>query len=175
MLENNQIDKAVYEKFEVTLDHREEALSNDIRFSVKYFLGKTLRVWHQFKRKYKPEPENLMARIANVKDTQMKAFQAAIASLEREQQKVEKIADIDLIEAVIMGYQGMIRRLSMEQSEFKEEDEERKEELRIKAMDSERQEIQRMYESGEISKEQSRELRRHINYIESATLDDKEE
>ena len=71
---------------------------------------------------------------------------------------------------VIMGYQGMIKQLSMERAEFKEENEEHKEALRIKAMDSERQEIQRMYESGEISKEQSKKLRRHINYIESATL-----
>ena len=57
LLENNQIDKAVFEKFEATLDRREEALSNDVRFSVKYFLGKALRIWHQFKRKYRQDPE----------------------------------------------------------------------------------------------------------------------
>jgi len=175
-LETNQIDQTVYEKFEAALDRREEALSNDVRFSVKYFLGKTLRIWHQLKRKYKQDPEKLMAKMADLKDLQVKAFEAAIASLKQEQQKTENSkADTDMIEAVIMGYQGMIRRLSKERSEFKEEDEELKEELRIKAMDSERQEIQRMYESGEISIEQSRKLRHHINYIESATLDDTEE
>lgn len=175
LMKNNQLDKAVYEKFEATLDRREEALSNDVRFSVKYFLGRTLRIWHQFKQRYKQNPEEFMEKIASVKDTQIEAFQAAIESLEQEQRKVENKADTDLIEVVIMGYQGMIKRLSLERSEFKEEDEERKEELRVKAMDSERQEIQRMYESGEISKEQSKELRRHINYIESATLDETEE
>lgn len=174
-LETSQIDQAVYEKFEAALDRREESLSNDVRFSVKYFLGKTLRIWHQLKRKYKQDPEKLMAKMADLKDLQVKAFEAAIASLKQEQQKTENSkADTDMIEAVVMGYQGMIRRLSMERSEFKE-DEALKEELRIKAMDSERQEIQRMYESGEISIEQSRKLRRHINYIESATLDDTEE
>nr|WP_320025800.1 Na+/H+ antiporter [uncultured Acetobacterium sp.] len=175
LLEKNQIDPRVYEKFEAALDRREEALSNDVRFSVKYFLGKTLRIWHQFRRKYKQDPERLMEKIANIKELQIKTFQAAIESLAQEQQKVENKADTEIINAVIMGYQGMIRRLSMERSEFKEDDEERKEELRIKAMDSERQEIQRMYEAGEISKEQSKKLRRHINYIESATLDDNEE
>lgn len=135
-----------------------------------------MRIWHQLKRKYKQDPEKLMAKMADLKDLQVKAFEAAIASLKQELQKTENSkADTDMIEAVIMGYQGMIRRLSMDRSEFKEEHEELKEELRIKAMDSERQEIQRMYESGEISIEQSRKLRRHINYIESATLDDTEE
>lgn len=175
LLEKNQIDKAVYEKFETILDRREEALSNDVRFSVKFFLGKTLRIWHQFKRKYQQDPEKLMAQMANVKDTQIKAFQAAIASLQQEKESARNKEEADIIDVVMMDYQGMVRRLSMERSEFKGEDEERKEELRIKAMDSERQEIQRMYESGEISKEQSKKLRRHINYIESATLDDSEE
>jgi len=113
--------------------------------------------------------------MANFKELQIKAFQAAIVSLEQEQQKAETKAEGDIIEVVVMGYQGMIRRLSMERSEFENVDEALKEELRIKAMDSERQEIQRMYESGEISIEQSRKLRRHINYIESATLYDTEE
>lgn len=45
-----------------------------------------------------------------------------------------------------------------------------KEELRIKAMDLERYEIRKMYESGEITREQSKELRRYINYIESVIL-----
>ncbi len=175
LLNNNQIDKVVYEKFEAALDRREEALSNDVRFSVRYFLGKTLRIWHQFKRQSRKDHEKLMATMANLRDLQIKTFQAAIVSLEQEQQKAETKAEADIIEAVMMGYQGMIRRLSMERSEFKNVDQDLKEELRIKAMDSERQEIQRMYESGEISIEQSRKLRRHINYIESATLDDSEE
>lgn len=174
LLDNNQIDRRVYEKFEAALDRREEALSNDVRFSVKYFLGKTLRAWHQFRRQTKPDQDKLMAQIANVKDLQIKAFQAAIASLEQEQQQAQNKEEADMIAAVILGYQGMIRRLARERAEQLEADEDLKHELRIKAMDSERQEIQRMYESGEISIEQSRKLRRHINYIESATLDDHE-
>ncbi|OFV72004.1 Na+/H+ antiporter [Acetobacterium wieringae] len=173
--ENNRIDPVVYEKFEATLDRREEALSNDVRFSVRYFLAKTLRLWHQFRRHFKQEPEKLKATINTVKELQINAFEAAIASLEQEQLQPQNQADGEIIAAVILGYQGMIRRLARQRSENREADEVLKEELRIKAMDSERQEIQRMYESGEITIEQSRKLRRHINYIESATLDESEE
>ncbi len=172
LLDNRQIDRSVYEKFEAALDRREEALSNDVRFSVKYFLAKTLRIWHQFKRKYQPDQEQLTTKIASVKDIQIKAFNAAIASLKQEQLQAKNKAETEIVAAVIFGYQGMIRRLLMARNDHNEADEVKKEELRMKAMDSERQEIQRMYESGEITIEQSRKLRRHINYIESATLDE---
>lgn len=59
-----------------------------------------------------------MEKMVSVKDTQIKALQAAIESLQQEQRKVENKADADLIEVVIMGYQGMIKRLSMERSEY---------------------------------------------------------
>jgi CPA1 family monovalent cation:H+ antiporter len=37
-------------------------------------------------------------------------------------------------------------------------------------MDIERSEIHKMYEAGKIDREQARELRRFINYIETVTL-----
>ncbi|WP_235549590.1 hypothetical protein [Paenibacillus sp. Soil766] len=55
-------------------------------------------------------------------------------------------------------------------AQFNEAVEAQKEELRIGVMDVERAEIRRMYETGEISSEQLKDLRRMINYIESATL-----
>ena len=54
--------------------------------------------------------------------------------------------------------------------QYEEIMEEQKEELRIKVMDVERSKIHELYQSGEISREQARELRRFINYIESVTL-----
>ena len=48
--------------------------------------------------------------------------------------------------------------------------EEQKEELRIKVMDIERSEIHRMYQAGEISREQATELRRYVNSLESVIL-----
>jgi CPA1 family monovalent cation:H+ antiporter len=174
--ESNKIDKEVYEKFEETLDRREEALSNEVRFSLKYFLGKTLRIFYQFRGNAKKEPEKFREKMESLKELQTGAFQAAIESLNNEQKKMgAKYPEAQIIEVVIMGYQGMIRRLNIERNCDKEVFEEQKEELRIIAMDSERQEIQRMYESGDISKEQAKMLRRHINYIESAALDEAQE
>lgn len=53
---------------------------------------------------------------------------------------------------------------------YDEKLEDLKEILRIKVIDVERYEIQKMVETGEISSEQAKELRRYINYIEGVTL-----
>jgi CPA1 family monovalent cation:H+ antiporter len=64
----------------------------------------------------------------------------------------------------------MINRFKGNVVKYNEESIKQKEELRIKAMDIERSAVRNMYESGEITREESNELRRYINYIESVIL-----
>ncbi len=71
---------------------------------------------------------------------------------------------------MLLDYQKMLSRIRLNTRRYDETIEEKKDNLRIKVMDTERFEIHRMYEAGEISNEQARELRRFINYIENVTL-----
>ncbi|KYH28698.1 MULTISPECIES: hypothetical protein [Clostridium] len=64
----------------------------------------------------------------------------------------------------------MINKLKSANLQYNDKKEEQKEELRIKVIDFERCQIRAMYELGEISNKQAKELRRFINYIESVTL-----
>ncbi len=102
-----------------------------------------------------------------VKDVQLKAFQAAIEGLE---EYGRKHAESDFVLAVILHYKNLINRFKGSNVKYDEKSIEKKEELRIKAMDIQRSEIRNMYELGRISREQSNELRRYINYIESTIL-----
>lgn len=69
-----------------------------------------------------------------------------------------------------MDYKRMIDRLKTPAERHNGKAEEQKEEMHIKVMDIERSEIRRMFESGEITREQAKELRRFVNNIESVTL-----
>lgn len=75
-----------------------------------------------------------------------------------------------MIYSVIFDYERMVEQIKKPSFHYDELIEEQKEELRIKVMDKERSKIHELYQSGEITKKQARELRRFVNYIESVTL-----
>ncbi|GIN91611.1 Na+/H+ antiporter [Siminovitchia terrae] len=164
LMDKNVIDDDVFETFERSLNHREEVLSNNVRSRFMYLLGlaiRGLRRYILYKRK------NEKAKIHLRKQVQIKAFQAALEALEENAKGAEKK---DLVYAVILDYERMIEQLKKPSFHYDELIEEQKEELRIKVMDEERSKIHELYQSGEITKEQARELRRFTNYIESVTL-----
>ncbi|GJM83494.1 hypothetical protein HMSSN139_59900 [Paenibacillus sp. HMSSN-139] len=80
-----------------------------------------------------------------------------------------------LLQFVILDYKRAIARVKGASAHFNEKSEAQKEELRLLVMDAERAEISRMFENGDIHREQARELRRTINQIESITLYEHEE
>ncbi|MCU9613419.1 Na+/H+ antiporter [Caldibacillus lycopersici] len=167
VFQNNQMDQEVYEIFEKALDHREEVLSNNVRTGTIFILGKALRGWKRFNGKARKEQEANFDKLRKGKDIQLKAIQNAIDTLERH---VVNDENPDIVHAVILDYKRIMKRIRTPRLHFDERKEEKKEELRLKVMDAERSEIHRMYEAGEITSEQAKELRRFINYIESVTL-----
>jgi CPA1 family monovalent cation:H+ antiporter len=166
-----EIDEVYFETFEKSLNYREEALSYNMRQDTLFVVKKFIRGSRRFFRHNKLKQRELrLKKIRLVKDIQIKAAQAAVEALEK--YSVEPQAS-DAAYTVILHYNGMINLLkNSEDRSFKynEKTQEQKEELRIKAIDTERSEIRKMYETGEITKEQSIELRRYINNIESVVL-----
>lgn len=166
VMDKNGMSEEVFETFEKSLDHREEALSNNVRSGAMYLVGKVIRGWKRLSG-YRKEDESKLAKLRVGKAIQLKALQAALEFLKKYAENQERA---DIVYTVILDYKQMIDRLKRPAARYNEKNEKQKVELRLKVMDIERSEIHKMYESGEISREQARELRRFINYIESVTL-----
>ncbi|MBS4196220.1 Na+/H+ antiporter [Lederbergia citri] len=160
----NRMDEEVFESFEKSLNHREEVLSNNVQSRFTFLIGLAIR---GLKRYRSHKRKNDRATLHLAKQIQLKAFQAALKTLEETAKGMEKN---EIVYAVILDYKRMIEQLEKPSVRYNEKIEEQKEELRIKVMDVERSKIHELYQSGEISMEQARELRRFINYIESVTL-----
>ncbi|HZG14473.1 MAG TPA: Na+/H+ antiporter [Candidatus Bathyarchaeia archaeon] len=168
VMDQDGMDPAVFERFEKSLDYREEALCTTPRSGGMYLLGKVTRAWKHLIGLYDREEKGSRYIPLQIgRDIQLHALQAAHQRLGEYAKHVEKE---EVVHAVMADYKRLIERFRRHTLPFNEKSDEQKEELRIKVMDIERSEIHRMYESGDISREQAMELRRFINYIESVTL-----
>jgi len=168
LMEKKGLDEEVFATFEKALDHREEALSNNVRSRTLYLLRVINRTWGRFWLKYRKDKEKRVARLRVSRRIQLKSLQAALEFLEKYANKSDKITDA--VNLVIHDYKRIIDQIKQRAARYNEKSEEQKEELRLRVMDIERAEIHRMYEFGEIGREQTKELRKFINYIESVTL-----
>ncbi|WP_142828313.1 Na+/H+ antiporter [Planococcus soli] len=157
----------VYEAFEKSLDRREEVIANNARSTMLYLQGKLIRAWRRFRGQNLNEEETRLVEFQEGRQIQLQALQSALTGLEDYAGKYEPK---EIIEAVISDYKQMVSRLKKPENLYDEKYELQKEELRVIVMDMGRSEIYKMYVAGDITREQARELRRYIHYIESVTL-----
>lgn len=167
LMEDNQIDQEVFDTFEQSLEHREEMLSTNVSSGAKYIIGRAIRGWYQFNGKHRKETGLNSDKLRLGKHIQLKAIQAAIATIKDYSVTSETP---DIAQAVILDYKRILSRSKEKAVTNYEIREEQKEALRLMVMDIERQEIHSMLAAGEISSEEAKELRRFVNYIESVTL-----
>ncbi len=167
LMNKDEINEGVFKVFEKFFDHREESFLCSRRQDTMYLVGKLMRWFKHFYRINRKAKNIEMDKLKLVKDIQIKAAQSAIGVLKEYSKNHD---ESDIVQVVIFDYKSMINRLKGATAKYNENSMEQKEELRIKAMDTERSQIRYMYESGEINREESNELRRYLNYIESAVL-----
>lgn len=168
LLENQEVDASIFEVFQSSLDYREEALSKSIRSRTIYLIRKMHRGLRKFRKVNRHHSDDTKAaKIRLGREIQLKAAQAAHDKLKKYAMERE---DSDIIYEVVLDYKRLINRLKIPAAPFSEKSEEQKEELRIIVMDTQRSKIHEMYESGEITREQARDLRKYINFIEIMTL-----
>lgn len=168
LMKKKGLDEEVFATFEKALDHREEALSNNARSRTLYLLRVIKRTWGRFWLQYRKDKEKRVARLRVSRRIQLKSMQAALEALQEYANKSDKLTDA--VNLVILDYKRIIDHLKIPAARYNEKSEEQKEELRLRVMDIERAEIHRMYEFGQIGRDQTKELRKFINYIESVTL-----
>lgn len=170
--QHDGIDNTELTTFIKSLDYREKALANRIHTRVLYMQSKIMQSWEQFRFNYLDTDEAALKKSRWKKDIQAKGMQAAVSYLKAQKEQHEQP---ELIDQVIAEYQLMIGKLKRPLTADIDQREQQKGEMRIRAMDTGRNEIHMMYDKGEISREQAKELRRFLNYIESVTLFEYEE
>jgi CPA1 family monovalent cation:H+ antiporter len=168
IMAKREMSEAVLESFEKSLDRREEALSANVNSGLMYLIGRMIRNW----RRYRGSSGNTAGTLAAAKlrisdDIQLKALQATYDFLEG---YVQEYDQANMVYSVMQDYKRMIERLEKPARQSSEEKKQQKEDLRMKVIDIERSEIIKMFEAGEITKQQAKELRRFVNNIESVVL-----
>ncbi|MGZ9584279.1 Na+/H+ antiporter [Paenibacillus marinisediminis] len=165
-MDQQELDEELFEIFLKVLELREEALSRNGGSRLKFLVGNAFRNWKFSTGKFRRNRDkDRIAKRQIGRDIQLKASQAALEYLKAHIKEHEE----SIVYSVILDYKLLIERLKGS-SQYNETVEAQKEELRIRVMDAERAEIHRMYENGEISNEQAKDLRRIIISIESVTL-----
>lgn len=157
------IDPWVYDRLVQYLDGQEAGLVNDLRSVMR-------RVRHSGKRLTHTLQQNQLSR-AQLREMYqrfvIKLTEVTISGLE---QYGRTVPEPEYVFVVLLENEGLLRRLSRNRDQHDEEYEREKGELRMKVIDAERQMIRRMYDKGEIDKEQEKKLRRNSNYLEGILL-----
>ncbi|MGM0899013.1 MAG: Na+/H+ antiporter [Bacillota bacterium] len=166
------MEREVYAAFEHSLNRREEAIAHNARSTLLYLQGKLIRAWRRFRGENWQDEEIRLVEYQIGREVQLKALEAALENLEAYHKKASRK---DVVEAVLTEYRKMISRLRRPETLYDERYEMQKEELRINVMDMGRAKIYDMYDAAEITRQQAKELRKYINYIESVTLYDPSE
>ncbi|AFQ43780.1 Na+/H+ antiporter [Desulfosporosinus meridiei] len=166
LLANEEIDISVFDILSQFLDYREEALNNNLHFETKFFLKRALRDFGRLGGKQHRNDGAGLDDLHFVRDIQISAMRAAVEGLTEYAKTQEQP---EYVYAVLLDYEKMLQRFKRTGRD-NDRFEVQKEELRFKVLDAERSEMRRMYEAGEITSVQEKELRRFTNYIESIVL-----
>lgn len=172
LVKEKKISEEVFTIFEKSLDYREEILCTNMQTGTSFLFGKVMRSWKRFVRKHRGNKLDRREQICISKEVLLNSMKSALSYLEQWKETGEQK---QLVQSVILEYRRMVDRWEKPTASFNEKLQEQIEELRLGIVDQQRAIIQQMYEKGEMNREQAKELRRFVHYIESVTLYEYEE
>lgn len=172
LVKKEKISEEVFAIFEKSLDYREEILCTNVQTGTRFLFGKAMRGWKRFVRKHRGNKSDRREQIRISKEVLLNSMKSALFYLEQWKETAEHKQQV---ESVILEYRRMVDRWEKPTASFNERLQEQIEELRLGIVDQQRAAIQKMYEKGEVNREQAKELRRFVHYIESVTLYEYEE
>ncbi|MPQ22647.1 sodium:proton antiporter [Carnobacterium divergens] len=174
--ENGSVDKETAEQYLQVLARRQNGLNSDIGSRLNHG-------WILLKRTYRKSLRGLLRlkkgasyqeqyrkRLALEKEAAKSAIRKLSEYMKKELKKDGKV-DKTIAYHLIVEYRNKIERIKRFGEDYSEEYEKQLQELRLKALNSERTDIQKMFENGEISRELANLLRRFVNYTESSVMD----
>ncbi|MFK7692128.1 cation:proton antiporter [Paenibacillus sp. HJGM_3] len=153
------------------IDQLEAALSSRFNLKLYQLRARMARITARFLAPFfhRGRPHTLPQDLSVLKETKMKTSQAAIEAVRKQIQASNQYA----CQAVIGSYTEIIDRLNIgfRQTPTDKHFRQQKKEIRLKAIQAERNEVQAQFEQGAISRETANQLRRSIHYSEASMLE----
>lgn len=164
---DKNLDESMYNSLQNSMKDREESLQTTIRKRILYAIRRIFREASLARRHYRNDKESFLSYIVMRQDVRKKAYTAAMDYL-REKRDTSKFADLYSI--VLFEYDKAYERLRKKPTIDLVQEEEIREELNLIILETQREEIHTLYEDGKITRNQEKELRRLVNYIENINL-----
>ncbi|MBQ0140295.1 MAG: Na+/H+ antiporter [Kurthia sp.] len=164
---DKNLDEAMYTSLQNSLKDREELLYTNVRKRMFFTLRRILREASLARRHYRNEKESYLSYILMRQDVRKKSYAAAMDYL-KEKRKISKFPELYTI--VLFEYDKAYERLRKQPTLDLVREEEIREELNLIILETQREEIHKLYEKGKISRDQEKDLRRLVNYMENITL-----
>ena len=167
------VSEKIVKRLEKSFDLRENLLTENIFSKIMSLFGQLVRRFKQYKRRLSKDNVKADGMLNDMRDIQIEATKAAIRKLEEYAEETTN----PHVSSIIYEYRRIIDRLKQPYATRPNHimKDQQKEELRFKAIEAERAEIQRMYEEGHINRELAQDLRRFVNYVESVMLQEIDE
>lgn len=175
LLAEKEVSQEVADRFEQIIDQMEILLSHrfKMRFLVSMFRIRRLILNMVHSNKCKPAINDSQDPMDSLKEVSILTARSAISAVQNQMNDANRDSSL----RVISHYHRTIERMSSNESSQLREDEDFQKyrvELQFKAIQIERDEVQNMFESGELTRAEANQLRQFINYLEAGMLDDDE-
>ncbi|MGX7417554.1 cation:proton antiporter [Carnobacterium gallinarum] len=176
MIIHQEVNQKVAELYIKQLVQRKRALKNRwfAKFNRALLMGK--RVYRQgiressWSKKSAEYREQHQQRLNLERETAKIAIQRLSLYMKKEQSEAIPV-DKSIVYHLIVEYRNKIERIKRFGEDYLKEYTKQLQEVRLKALNAERGDIQRLYEAGDISANVAVQLRRFVNYRESSVMD----
>lgn len=175
MLDHGEISDELAVKIQGIVDQMEVVMSNKIKMQVLVSFYRIQRIFMKpfLKKTHKKLSADQLGRL---RATRLRTSTAAVNAIKAQMNDSNRGAAL----SVIAHYNELIARLQNGLKNVMDENDEDafdqyKNELRIKAIQAQRNELQSMFEKGELSFSSTNKLRQYMNYLEAGILEHGEE
>lgn len=169
LYKTHQLDEDMYTALTKTIEERLTRQETNMFMSLWTMTRQVFRMWLLTRRGKNNDKSQFYSYIRMRQDVRRQTFLEALQFLRAERDEAPKHKK-PLYVIVIYEYEKAYEKLRKVTTVDSAREEEIREELHIQVMETQRSEIHRMYEEGLISREQEKDLRRFVNYIESVSL-----
>lgn len=167
MIDNEELTGELAQRIEQTMNQMEMIISSRVKMVIMVSWIRLRRLL--FKQFYKKQAELHECDLQRLRQVRVVSSQAAIKAIKGQMNVTNRVAGLKIIQ----HYKDLIARLEQQDMTRSAQDEwfsEHKNELRIAAIQAERDEIQHMFQRGEITRAYAAKLRQYINYMEAGIL-----
>ncbi|MGG0655905.1 Na+/H+ antiporter [Rummeliibacillus pycnus] len=167
LYEGHHLDEDMYDAFKTTFSERRRVIQHNMQKGFSYIFYRFLREWRIARKKYLLDKEQFVSYVRMKQVVRINAYEKALIYLKEQAQMTQ---NPEIYFMISFEYERALDQIRKPVTTNSNRQDELKDELRVVITETERAEIHKMYEAGEISREQERDLRRFVNYIESVNL-----